>query len=161
MQTPLFKSVFPTVKGFPGDASGKELACQFRGCKKTWVQFLSWEDPLEKDMANHPSTLAWRIPTDRGAWRATGHSIAKSQTRLKQLSTHIKGGFPGGASGKESTCQCGRHKRHRFDSWAGKIPCSRQWQSTPVSLPGKFHRQRSLVGHSLWGHKESNTSEHR
>ena len=53
-----------------------------------WVQFLGWEDPLEKDMANHSSTLAWRIPMDRGAWRETGHSIAKSQTRLKQLSTH-------------------------------------------------------------------------
>ena len=31
-------------------------------------------------------------------------------------------GFPGGASGKESACQRTRHKRHRFDPWAGKIP---------------------------------------
>ena len=31
-------------------------------------------------------------------------------------------GFPGGASGKESTCQCGRHKRHGFDPWVRKIP---------------------------------------
>ena len=29
------------------------------------------------------------------------------------------------------------------------------WQPTPVLLPGKFHRQRSLVGYSPWGHKES------
>ena len=29
------------------------------------------------------------------------------------------------------------------------------WQPTPVSLPGKFHGQRSLVGYSQWGHKES------
>ena len=28
----------------------------------TWVQFLGWEDPLEKEMAPHSSILAWRIP---------------------------------------------------------------------------------------------------
>ena len=30
--------------------------------QETWVQSLSWEDPLEKGMATHSSTLAWRIP---------------------------------------------------------------------------------------------------
>jgi len=30
--------------------------------QKTWVQSLSWEDPLEKGMATHFSILAWRIP---------------------------------------------------------------------------------------------------
>ena len=30
--------------------------------QKTWVRFLDWEDPLEKEMANHSSILAWRIP---------------------------------------------------------------------------------------------------
>ena len=30
--------------------------------QKTWVQFLSQEDPLEKEMATHFSILAWRIP---------------------------------------------------------------------------------------------------
>ena len=29
---------------------------------ETWVQSLGWEDPLEKEMANHSSILAWRIP---------------------------------------------------------------------------------------------------
>ena len=36
----------------------------------------------------------------------------------------------------------------------------RTWQPTPVFLPGKFHGQRSLVGYSLWGHKESDPIEH-
>ena len=27
-----------------------------------WVQSLGWEDPLEKEMATHSSTLAWKIP---------------------------------------------------------------------------------------------------
>ena len=35
----------------------------------------------------------------------------------------------------------------------------RKWQSTPVLLPGKSHGQRSLVGYSLWGHKESDMTE--
>ena len=35
-----------------------------------------------------------------------------------------------------------------------------KWQPTPVFLPGKFQGQRSLVGHSPWGHKESDTTEH-
>ena len=35
-----------------------------------------------------------------------------------------------------------------------KIPWRRKWQPTPVFLPGEFHSQRSLVGYSLWGHKE-------
>ena len=46
---------------------------------------------------------------------------------------------PGGASGKDSTCQCRRSKRHRFDPWVGKIPWRRKWQPTPVFLPGKSH----------------------
>ena len=29
---------------------------------ETWVQSLGWEDPLEKEMAAHSSTLAWKIP---------------------------------------------------------------------------------------------------
>ena len=48
--------------------------------KETWVQSLSWEDPLEESMATHCSILAWRIPMDKGAWRATVHGVAKSWT---------------------------------------------------------------------------------
>ena len=66
---------------------------------------------------------------------------------------------PGGATGKESTCHCKRCKRHRFDPWVGKIPWRRTWQPTPLFLPGESHGQRSLVGYSLWGHRESDTTE--
>ena len=39
-------------------------------------------------------------------------------------------------SDKKSTCQCKRHKRHRFlISWVGKIHWRRQWQATPEFLP--------------------------
>ena len=33
----------------------------------TWIRYLGWEDPLESDMAKHPSIFAWRIPMDREA----------------------------------------------------------------------------------------------
>ena len=62
--------------------------------------------------------------------------------------------FPRWLSGKESACQC---SRRGFDPWVGKSPCRRKWLPTPVFLPGKSHRQRSLVGYSLWGYK---TVEH-
>ena len=39
-------------------------------------------------MVTHSSVLAWRIPMDRGAWRATVHRVTKSWTQLKQLSSN-------------------------------------------------------------------------
>ena len=71
--------------------------------------------------------------------------------------------LPSDPSGKpkEPACQCRRHKRCRFDPWVGNIPWRRTWQPTPVFLPGEFYGQRSLVGYSPWGHKESNMTEHR
>ena len=68
-------------------------------------------------------------------------------------------GLPGGASGKESACQCRRHRSCGFNPWARKIPWRRKCQPTLVFLPGESHGQRSLVGYSPWGHKESDTTE--
>ena len=68
-------------------------------------------------------------------------------------------GFAGGASGKESVCQCRRCRRCEFDPWVRKIPWRRKWQPTPVFLPGESHGQRSLVGYGLWGGKELDTTE--
>ena len=59
---------------------------------------------------------------------------------------------------KESACQCRRCRRHGFSLWVRKIPCSKKWQPTPVLLPGRSHGQRSLGGCSLWGLKESDTT---
>ena len=72
---------------------------------------------------------------------------------------YIIWGFPGGASGKESACQCGRCKRHEFNHWVRKIPWRRAWQPTPVFLPRESHGQRSLAGYSPWGLKELDMTE--
>jgi len=68
-------------------------------------------------------------------------------------------GFPGGTSGKETACQCRRHRRHGFDPWVEKIPWRRAWQPTPVFLPRESHGQSSLEGYSPLGHKGSDMAE--
>ena len=55
------------------------------------VRSLGRKDALEEGMATHCSIFAWRIPMDRGAWRAAVQGVAKSQTRLKRLSMHTRG----------------------------------------------------------------------
>ena len=45
-----------------------------------------------------------------------------------------------------------------MDRWVGKIPWKKEWQPTPVFLPGESHGQRNLAA-SPWGPKESDTTE--
>ena len=58
------------VKNPPDNAGGTEI----------WAPSLSQEDPLKEGLSTHSNILAWRILVDRGAWRATVHRVAKSQT---------------------------------------------------------------------------------
>ena len=48
--------------------------------------------------------------------------------------------------GKESACQCRRHKTLGFSPWVGKVPWWWKWKPTAVFLLGKSRGQRSLVG---------------
>ena len=50
-----------------------------RAMQETWVQFLGWEDPMEKGKATHSSILAWKNLMDRGAWQATVHGILQAR----------------------------------------------------------------------------------
>ena len=59
---------------------------------ETWVWSLGWEDPLEYGIANHSSFLAWRIPMDRGAWRA--QSMRSQSDMTESLSTAQAEGMP-------------------------------------------------------------------
>ena len=43
--------------------------------------------------------------------------------------------------------------------WVGNIPWRQKWQPARVFFPGEFQGQRSLMGYSLWGHKELDTTE--
>ena len=91
-------------------------------------------------------------PGDSRAWWAAIYGVTQSRTRLKRLSSssHLEEELPCNSNGKESTCDAGD---------PGSIPWRREWQPTPVFLPGEFHGQRNLAGYSPWGHKESDTTE--
>ena len=85
---------------------------------------------LEKAMATHPSTLAWKIP-----WM-------EEPGRLQSMRTLRI-----------------RHDRETSLSLFTFIHWRRKWQPTPVFLPGESQGQRSLVGCRLWGCTESDTTE--
>ena len=57
-----------------------------------------------------------------------------------------------GSDGKESACSAG-------DPWVGKIPWRKEWQPTPVILPGESHGQRRLMDYTSWGGEELDTTE--
>ena len=69
-------------------------------------------------------------PMDGGAWWAAVHGVAKSRTRLSDITFNF-----------------------HFHAWR------RKWQPTPVFLPGESQGQGSLVGCRLWGCTESDTTE--
>ena len=59
---------------FKGASLVAQLVKNLPAMEETWVQFLGWEDPLEKEMATHSSILAWRIPCteDPGGLQSMG-----------------------------------------------------------------------------------------
>ena len=66
------------------------------------------------------------------------------------------------ACSKESAYQCRRQPEMQdLRVWClgQKDPLGKEMATTSVSLPGKSHRERSLVGYSPWGHKESDTAK--
>ena len=103
---------------------------------------------------------------DRGAWQATVHRVAKTQTWLKRLSkrksrlwSFITGVvyislefvlFMKFEVGELTFCFSVILKRLKWRS---------QWQPTSVLFPEKSHGQRSLVGFNPWGREESDMTE--
>ena len=99
-----------TVKNLP--AMLKNLPAK----RETWVLSLGGKDPLEEGMATPSSILAWR---------ATVHGVEKVAHDLATKYSTVLG-LPRWHSGKESSCQCRRHKRLRFNPWVGRFPWSRK-----------------------------------
>ena len=83
--------------------------------QETWVQSLGWDNPLEKEMASQSGVLAWEIPMDKGAWQATAHEVAKSQTGPNDFHKHtpqLSGEYI--INGLSILC-CGFSERNRFE----------------------------------------------
>ena len=91
---------------------------------------ISWWHIMEKAMALHSSTLAWKIPwmEEPGKLQSMG-SLGVGHDWATSLSLFT------------------------FMHWR------RKWQPTPVFLPGESQGRQSLVGCRLWGHTESDTTE--
>ena len=77
----------PVFSGFPGGQTGNNPPEK----QETWVHSLGWEDPLKEVKTTHASTLAWRIPTDRGARWAAVHGVTESWSQVSyQLAAHTR-----------------------------------------------------------------------
>ena len=145
------------ILGFPDDSNGKESACSAGdlgsisksgkpsgGGNGTQLEYSCLESSM-----------------DRRARQTPVHGVAESDMteQLAWIDWKLLEHFPGGASGKEPSCQGRRHKRCGFSPWVGKIPWRRAWQHIPVFLPREPHGQGSLAGYSPEGGTESNKTE--
>ena len=129
------------------------------GMQETWVWSLGQEDCLEKEMATHSSTLAWKIPWTKepGRLQSMGSQrIRHDWVTSLHFTTASEKGLPQWLSGKESACSAG--DTGDADLIPGSERERRKWQSSPVFLPKKSHGQRSLVSYSPWSHKESDVT---
>ena len=107
--------------------------------QELWVRSLVQEDHLEEEIVTHSIISAWKIPWTEEGGRL--QSMASQTVRHDLATEHI------------------HTSSYVFDPCVGKISWRRTQQPTPVLLPEK-HGQRSLVGYSPWGRKESDTTGH-
>ena len=116
--------------------------------QEMWFQSPGWEDPREEEMQPTPAVLPGESHGQRSlaGFSPWGH---KGSDTTEWLSTHA----------------CVHTRNVTFKNFESvcytPTLCNwrRQWHPTPVLLPGKSHGQRSLVGCSPWGCKESDTNE--
>ena len=105
---------------------------KIEGGRRRGRQSLRWLDGITDSMDVSLSKLQ-ELVMDRRAWWAAVHGVAKSWTRLRDWTKLF------------------------FSSYLP--PLRREWQPTPVFLPGEFQGQRSRMGYSPWGRKDSDTTE--
>ena len=129
----------PDVKNWPiweDPDAGKVWRWKEKGT--TEDEMVGWHHQL-MDMSLSKSQ---ELVIDRVAWCAAIHGVSKSWTRLSDW-TEVN---LCGTSGKESVCQCRKHKSCQFDPWVRKIPRWRTWQPTSVFLSGESPWTEELGG---------------
>ena len=138
------------------------------GIKSFWPYSVSLIIVMEKAMATHSSTLAWKIPwmeepggLQSMGWLRVRHDWATSLSCI------------GEGNGTPLQYSCLANSMDRGAWWAAVhgvaksrarldftfMHWRRQWQPTPVFLPGESQGRGSLVGCRLWGRTESDTTE--
>ena len=116
--------------------------------QETWVRSLGWEISWKKRWRLTPVFLPGELHGQRSlvGYSPRTHRVGHNWA----TNTHI---------GKEPTCQCKRHKRHRFDPWVRKIPGGGHGNPLQYSCLGESLGQRTLVGYSPWGFLELDMTE--
>ena len=122
---------------------------------------LGWEDPLEEGMATHPNILAWRIPVDRGAWRATVHGVAQSWTWMNQLSTQagpqrgmqikesVSLPYPTHCNWENGSLESAKLGWHPGDIlWRSSLPVGRIWHAISAGQRWVWQQRRGRIGQS-------------
>ena len=148
----------------PVDVSGLGVrgVCARRDLKSRPLETSSWEAPVSLGMwAAPPSGRVLRGPLKhrrQDRWALASIKLLLCATSFQSPRDHCTcvlkecgllllpyWSFQVALVVKEPACQCGIRKRCGFDPWVGKIPWRREWQPTPVFLPGESHGQRSLM----------------
>ena len=84
--------------------------------------------------------------------QATIHGVAKSRARLSDFTFFL-------SLVAQTVKNLPAILETQVQPWVGKSPWRRVWQPTPVFLPGESCGERSLVGYSPWGRRESDRTE--
>ena len=135
------------LRGFPGDSAVKNLPAN------TGVLVTHSSSTLlgPIDCSSVGSSVHGIFQVRILEWVAIPFSRGSSQPKDQTWVSCIAGRFFTIWTTREIH-QC---RRLGFNPWVRKIPWRRKWQPPPVFLPGKIYGQKSLVGYSPWGHKES------
>ena len=100
----------------------------------------------------------WMLVIPHTPWRNKAkhcpHCEFHQEAMPGDIIRHLMCKFPGGSDGKSI---CLAMWEAGFNPWVGKIPWRRKWQPTPVLLPGKSQKRRSLVNFIVHGVTKSRT----
>ena len=150
---PLWLPLWASFVGFPGGPAGKESACTAGDLGSIPGLGRSLEEgkgyPLQySGLDNSMDCIAYGVTKSR-TWLSDFHfqwffGVLKISwaSLVVQMVKHLPA-----------------MRETRVWHWVGKSSWRRKWQPIPVLLPRKSHGQRSLVGYSPWGCKESDTTE--
>ena len=94
-----------------------QMAKRLPAMRETWVLSLGWEDPLEKEMTTHSSTVAWKIPWAEEPGRLQSMGSLESDT-TERLHFHFSLSCIGEGNGNPLQCSCLENPRDGGAWWA-------------------------------------------
>ena len=140
-------------QSFPGGSGSKESAHNTGDWFDPWVKKMPWKREWQPTTVFLSGESQWT--EEPGGIQSMGSQRVRHDWATKHNTTQT---FRAHWWLRQYRI-CLQCKRPGFDPWVRKIPWRREWQATPVFLPGGSRGQSSLVHYSLWGCKQSDTTE--